>query len=101
MSRWTKSVEVARPPQTVWETPVDYPNVPKRAAKVSAMSVDRPGPAAVGTKVTIRARGGGSHVEHAHALSIKGVAKLFGPLIGSGVKKELRMLKNQVQGGAT
>lgn len=135
MGSWTKTIEIAKPPQDVWDVAIDYANLPKWTAKVSKVEVDPPGAAAIGTKVTvtrgritftqtvqemrppehlyttivngpvtgnskftIKANGTGSSVEHTLALELKGMMKLAGLFIGGGVKKELKMLKRQVEG---
>lgn len=53
MSSWTRNIEIAKPPQAVWDVAIDYANLPKWTAKVSKVDVEPPGPAAIGTKVTV------------------------------------------------
>ena len=137
MGSWTKSVEIAKPPQAVWDVAIDYPNLPKWTAKVSKVDVNPPGPANIGTQVTVtrgritftqtvkemnppehlfttvvngpvtgsskftlRQTATGTAVEHTLQLELKGMMKIAGLFIGGGVKKELKMLKKEVEGGA-
>ena len=135
LGKWTKNIEISKPPQAVWDVATDYPNLPKWTAKVSKVEVVPPGPASVGTQVTVtrgritftqtvkemqmperlyttivngpvtgsstftlKPTATGTAVEHTLELDLKGMMKIAGLFIGGGVKKELKMLKRQVEG---
>jgi len=52
------------------------------------------------TTFTLKPDGGGTTVEHTLDLDLKGLLKLFGFVIGRGLKKDLQALKTRVEGAA-
>jgi carbon monoxide dehydrogenase subunit G len=54
MSSWKVSVQIAAPPQTVWDTIADYPSAPQWLPKVKSAVMTPEGPLGVGTKVALK-----------------------------------------------